>query len=143
MSEQTKKIARRAFADIAARFPYLTITESPGDPVEISLYMPLQPGLKHPVWLSFQNEDELHFSVGQFWLEWFPCTNQDRVDQFVESVCGFLSGRYRIIEHSRDRSCFKAELQRPSINGWETVGTWSRLRLPSSQRLVVTELVNA
>lgn len=143
MSEQTETIARQAFAEIAARSPHLMIIENPDDPVQVSLGLPVQPGLKHSVWLGLQNEDELHFSVGHFRLEWFPCTDPGHIEQFVESVCGFLSGRYRIIEYSRGRSCFKAELQRPSRNGWETVGAWSRLCWPSSQRSQVTELVNA
>jgi hypothetical protein len=143
VSEQIEAIARQAFADISARFPHLEITENLDHPVEISLTLPQQPGMKHQVWLALQNEDELHFSVGHFWLEWFPCTRPERVEQFVESVCGFLSGQYRVIEHNRGQSCFKAELQKPSSQGWETIGTWSRLRWPSFRRSAVTELVNA
>lgn len=69
MSEQTEAIARVAFADVSARFPHLKTIENLDDPVEISLRLPQQPGLKYPVWLALQNEDELHFSVGHFWLE--------------------------------------------------------------------------
>jgi predicted N-acyltransferase len=54
---------------IASRFPNLRMAEDQGKPVEISITLPVQPGLKQKVWLCLQNKDELHFQVGHFWLE--------------------------------------------------------------------------
>src|SRR5262245_44466812 len=58
----TVQIAREAIADISARFPTLRMVENPKDPVELSVTLPVQPGLKQQVWLCLQNIDELHFS---------------------------------------------------------------------------------
>lgn len=121
--QDTEIIARRAFSEIAAQFPHLKMVEHPEDPVEISITMPIQPGLNHQVWLALQNYDELHFSVGNFWLSWFPCTVPDVVHDYVDAVTGFLSGRYRILEQYRGQRCFKAELQVPEQDDWRTIGT--------------------
>jgi hypothetical protein len=79
------------------------------------------------VWLALQNNDELHFSVEHFWLEWYPCTKPSRVSEYIAAVIGFLSGEYRVLEHYRGKRCVKAELQAPSDGGWQTIGTWSNL----------------
>jgi hypothetical protein len=96
-------IARRVFAEIAKRFPSLQMVENFGRPVEISITMPVQPGLKHKVSLCLQNHDELHFSAGHFWLEWFPCTKPEKMDGYLDAVTGFLSGKYRVLEYYRGK----------------------------------------
>ncbi len=101
------------------------MVENSGEPVEISITIPIQPGLSHKVWLCLQNRDELHFSVGNFWLEWFPCTERDRLDAYVDALTGFLSGKYRVLEHYHGTKCFKAQLQRPQDGEWITIGTWA------------------
>ena len=140
---QPEEIARAAFAEIGARFPHIQVLEEANAPVEISLSIPVQDGLRYSVWLGFQNNDELHFSVENFWCEWFPCTDRDKTRNFVDAVCGFLSGSYRSLEHYRDGKCFKAQLQRPTDTNWETIATWSRLRLPSFRRVTYREVINA
>jgi hypothetical protein len=62
----TEAIARNVFAEIARRFPSLQMVETHDDPVEISITMPVQPGLSHKVWLCLQNGDELGFSSATF-----------------------------------------------------------------------------
>ncbi|MCA3249282.1 MAG: hypothetical protein ACK5WY_06030 [Holosporaceae bacterium] len=121
----TMKIARDTFSKIAEKFPHLIITENKNDPVEISLTIPKQPGLKFKVWLCLQNNDELHFSVGHFWLAWFPCTDSQIVEHYIEAVIGFLSGNYRVLEHYRGRWCINAVLQKPQDNRWESIGSWA------------------
>lgn len=139
----TEKIARQAFANIAARFPQFKMIEDEEAPVEISITIPSQPGLKQEVWLALQNNDELHFSVGSFWLEWFPCTDPIKVQSYIDSVAGFLSGNYRILEHYRGTKCVKAELQQPNSGGWHTIGTWSLLWLPLPWNKTFKEVRNA
>lgn len=143
MFTQAEIIAKQAFSEITRQFPHLTVRENKDHPVELSLTIPEQDGLKHEVWLGFQNADELHFSVGHFWLEWFPCTESEKVRSFVDAVSGFLHGQYRVLEHHRGTNCIKAELQRPSSDGWETIGTWSRLHLPSFQKVAFKVVINA
>ena len=105
------------------------------DPVELSVTIPLQPGIRQELWLALQNHDELSFRVGSFQAEWFPCTDRSTVDQYVEAVSGFLSGTLRILEHYRGSNCVKAELQRPCPDeGWQTEATWSTLAWPSLTR---------
>ena len=65
-TSDTEAIARGVFAEIAKSFPSLKMVENHGEPVEISITMPVQPGLTHEVWLCLQNRDELGFSVGHF-----------------------------------------------------------------------------
>lgn len=136
-------VARQAIAEIAARFPSLQMIEEPEAPVELSILMPVQPGLNHKVWLALQSNDELHFSVGHFWLEWFPCTKPSRVAEYIAAVIGFLSGEYRVLEHYRGERCVKAELQAPSDAGWKTVGTWSNLLSFLPLRRSLREVSNA
>ena len=137
-------IAEETFRVIGERFPNLTMMRQPDDPVEISIVLPVQTGLRHRVWLALQNGDELHFSVGSFWLGWFPCTNPAKVDRYLDAVCGFLSGRYRVLEHLRDGRCIKAQLQAPdSTRGWRTLGTWGKFWLPSFTFVRVNVISNA
>ena len=142
-SPEATDAAKAAFAEIASRFPHLRIIEEADVPIRISLDLPVQPGLKHRVWLGHQNEDELNFGVGPFWCDWFPCTSEEKRRDYVEAVTGFLSGRYRILEHWRADACFKAQLQRPSDGGWETIATWSKARLPSFRKVTYIEVINA
>ncbi|MBX3316331.1 MAG: hypothetical protein KF902_05650 [Phycisphaeraceae bacterium] len=125
-------VARRVFAELAARFPSLTMEEHPEDPVEISIVIPEQEGCRFRVWLALQNCDELHLLVENFWLEWFPCTTPKVADLYLEAVSGFLSGEYRIMEYSFLGECYLARLQKPQAGGWKTIGTWTNLgvRLP-------------
>jgi hypothetical protein len=123
-SDNALEIAKRTFSDIQGRFPHLHSSVQEGGPVELSVTLPIQPGLKYQVNLNLQS-DELHLSVSNFDLEWFPCTKPDRVDDFIASVSGFLSGDYRIVEHYRSSKCLKAELQAPKDNGWKTIGVWA------------------
>jgi hypothetical protein len=139
----TLEIAKGAFERIREAFPRLEVVEDTTSPVEISLDIPVQPGLKHRVNLNLQNADELHFSVGSFWLEWFPCTDSAMVDSYVEAVTGFISGRLRVLEHYRGKRCIKAELQAPANGEWNTIGTWSTLSLPIPWRIELRVISNA
>ena len=112
-------------------------------PVQVSLSIPVQDGLKHEVWLAFQNGDELHFGVGHFWLEWFPCTDPEVVTAYIEAVSAFLAGRARVLERYRGDRCVGAKLQLAGGSGWSTIGTWSRLSLPFPWSRTYRELRNA
>jgi hypothetical protein len=139
----TELIARDVFAEIAKRFPALKMIENAGDPVEISITMPVQPGLSHKVWLCLQNHDELGFSVGRFYVEWFPCTRPDRVEGYLDAVTGFLSGNYRVLEHYRGARCYRAQLQKPEGYKWRTLANWATIWVPLSFKKTLKELRNA
>jgi hypothetical protein len=125
------ELAESAFRRIAERFPALKMDRNEAEAIELNIDIPVQPGLKYAVNLNLQNEDELHFSVENLWLEWFPCTDPSRVNEYVEAVSGFLEGRYRIVELFRGTRCIKAELQAPlDCDGWETIGSSVHLGLP-------------
>jgi len=124
-------IAKAAFAEIAKQFPNLTMVESPEDPVELSMTLPVQPSLKYRLWLSLQNEDELHFGAGDhFHIEYFPCTKPENVELFLKAVTGFMAGELRVLEHYRGHRCVKSQLQKRVHNSWNTVGTCMGLYWP-------------
>ena len=95
--------------------------------VELALDIPAQPGLSFKVHLNLQNLDELHLSASALWVEWFPCTNPKKVDDYFRAVSGLLSGEFRILEHWRDKRPVKAKLQAPIHDRWKTVAGWSVL----------------
>jgi len=136
-------IARGVFAEIAKRFPSLKMVENHGEPVEISVTMPVQPGLAHEVWLCLQNGDELGFSTGHFYCEWFPCTKSDRAQNYLDVVTGFLSGKYRILEHYRGAKCYNAQLQKPEGEHWRTIANWATIWIPFWLRRTVKEVRNS
>jgi hypothetical protein len=138
----TELIAREVFAEIAKRFPKLDMVENRDDPVEISITMPVQPGLSHKVWLCLQNGDELGFSASHFYNEWFPCTKSDRVEKYLDAVTGFLLGKYRIVEHYRGATCYKAQLQKPDGDRWLTIASWATIWIPLSFKKTVQDLRN-
>jgi hypothetical protein len=141
-TSDTEAIARGVFAEIAKSFLSLKMVENHGEPVEISITMPVQPGLSHEVWLCLQNRDELGFSVGHFYIEVFPCTKSGRVEKYLDAVTGFLSGKYRILEHYRGTRCYKAKLQRPEGDRWRTIATWATIWIPLSFKRTVKEVRN-
>jgi len=94
--------------------------------VEAMFTLPAQAGLKFEVSINLQNCDEFHLNAGSFWCEWFPCSEQEVCDRFVNAVRGLLSGSYRIVEHHQFGSAVKAELQRPESGKWRNVAVWSK-----------------
>jgi hypothetical protein len=118
-------IALSSFRRIQQTFPSLTMNlDLHPQNVELEMNIPVQPGLSFKVYLNLQNGDELHVAASVFWVEWFPCTRPDRVDSYLEAVCGLLSGEFRILEHWRGKRAVKAQLQSPSDGGWKTIATW-------------------
>src|SRR6266849_214533 len=98
--------------------------------VQFSLDIRKQPGLDFDVFVNLQG-DELHLTAAaNFWVEWFPCTDEGVEADFFESVHGLLGGRLRIVEYYRRGKAFKAVLQRPINGGWESRKTWHSPRLP-------------
>jgi len=126
--------------EIRRSFPHLEMRlESTHPHVDLNLDIPQQGSLKFDVNINLQG-DELHLTAGHFWLEWFPCSDPNIIRAFREAVHGLLSGEFRILESYRGKQAVKAELQRPSKNGWKTVGTWSTLSLPFPWRVTLKEL---
>jgi hypothetical protein len=129
-NKQSLTIAEEVFKRISDRFPSLRIKRDEDAPVEIFLSYPRQPGLTHETVLMLQNGDELHLSVGNFHLEWAPCTDASIVEAYIDAAVGFLSGKYRILKTYRGNEFFKGELQAPAADGqWETIGVSGKLGL--------------
>lgn len=137
------EVAKGAIAKIRKALPQIEVVVDASAPVELSVDIPIQSGLKHRINLNLQNNDELHFSVGSFWLEWFPCSESTKVEAFVSAVVGFISGRLRVLEHYRGARCIKAELQEPVQDGWQTIGVWSTLHVPLPWKTVQRFVSNA
>ena len=98
---------------LQAEFPQLEGSYTDPSPVVDRAYdIPVQPGLTTGVHLNLQNEDELHLNIGpHFWCEWFSCERAEVVADYVDSVAGFLAGRYRVVDFYRGRGCYKSQLQ--------------------------------
>jgi hypothetical protein len=124
------------FEGIRDAFPRLSMTLELDPPnVDLNMDIPQQPGLAFDMNLNLQG-DELHLSVGAFWLEWFPCTQPDVVEAYRQAVHGLITGTYRIREHYRGGRPFKAELQKPLADDWQTIGTWYGWSWPFPRRIV-------
>jgi hypothetical protein len=132
------------FRSFEAAFPQYAMTlDLNHREVEVSMDIRAQEGLPFPLNLNLQG-DELHICAGEhFWLEWFPCTDPLVFNAYQEAVRGLLSGRFRILEHYRGQRAFKACLQRPSEDRWESIGTWSRLHLWLPWRSTTAKVLQA
>lgn len=140
----TLVIANNAIEKISNAFPSLRMERNENAPVELSITLPQQKGLKQKIWLCLQNGDELHFQVGHFWLSWFPCTDESITNAYIETVIGYLSGKYRVYEHYRGKRCVKSELQMPRNGSWKTIATsGGSLGLPIPWKKTYNELRNA
>jgi hypothetical protein len=125
MQTQQYDIAISTFERIRAAFPALAMNlDSHHKQVDLAMDIPAQPGLSFDVHLNLQNGDELHLSASVLWVEWFPCTNPKKVEEYFEAVSGLVSSRFRILEHWRGKRPVKAQLQRPSHGGWKTIANW-------------------
>lgn len=124
------QITKTTFETIQHKFPQLNMNLQQHSPTEISLDIPQQDNLKFEINLNLQNEDELHLYVGNFWYQWHPCTNTDRLKQFTDAVIGILLGKYRIHEHYYGKRLFKAELQMPWHADWRTIAVYRTFRIP-------------
>ena len=122
--------ARQLIATLAQRYPALEIVPSERSLGEWDFVLPVLPGLKTEIWLAFSNNDEIHFGVENFWIEYFPCTDPVQREEFIDAVSGFIDGRYQINEHYRGGHCVRADLQKPNGGGWETIASWSRFHWP-------------
>lgn len=126
------EIARKAFDEIRNNFPSLRMLEKYDEENGLlEILIPEQDGLDFEISLNLQNNDELHIVASSLWVEWFPCTDPDKVNEYIEAVGGILSGAWRILEFLKSRKPVKAELQKPVNHDWETVATWSTFYFPS------------
>jgi hypothetical protein len=124
MNSREYDIAHATFEKIRTAFPGLTMNLVLHHAhVDLAMDIPVQSGMSFKVWLDFQNGDELTLSAARSWFEWFPCTNQKKVDKYLEAVLSLLSGRYRILQHWRGGRVVKAQLQSPRDDKWKSVAT--------------------
>ncbi len=132
------EIALSCFQRIQGEFTNLAM-ELVREPehVELEMNIPQQPGLLFDVHLNLQNVDELYLVVAdEFGVSWFPCTEGDVSERYVEAVCGVLSGAFRVLAVYSGSRYLKGSLQRPQGARWETISRhhhafafpWSRRR---------------
>ena len=125
------EIAKKVFQEIQDEFPGIRMEFDENDKnVDIKVDIPVQKGVSQAIYLNYQSNDELHFLVGNFWCEWFPCTNPDKVIEYKNAVIGYINGQYRILEHYKGKKPFKAELQSPNNGNWSTIATWGTMSWP-------------
>jgi len=134
--------AQQLFEDVRSSYPHLrmTLSHEHQDP-DLLLEIPRQPGLQFDISL-YLDGDELHISTGEFCVEWFPCSDATVRQQYRVAVDGILSGEYRIVEHYRRGRAVRAELQKPSREGWEAVATCSQMSIPIPWRTTTRVVQN-
>jgi len=127
----SNQIAKDAFAAIQGMYPNLKMDIDEGHTqLDLAMNIPAQPGLAFNIHLNLQNEDELHLSAGAFWNSWFPCTDSEIVEKYIDAVTGLISGEYRIREHLKRGQAFRAELQTLRNGQWQTISNWGTWSLP-------------
>lgn len=135
-------IASNAFTKISERFPFLVMTREEDPECEISIPIPIQEGIYQEVWLGLFG-DELIISIGKnFWMEWIAIDRAGVAERYIEAVCGYLSGEYRVLEHYKNERCTKAELQKPANNEWKTIATWVRIDFDIFTKKTFKEIYN-
>ncbi|MBY0224604.1 MAG: hypothetical protein K2Q28_02220 [Hyphomicrobium sp.] len=134
--------AHQLIATLAKRCPDLEIVPSEHSAGELGWNIPVQQGLTTELWLSFSNNDEMHFSLENFRISFFPCTDSIEGEKFVDAVSGFIDGTYQIIEHYRGSRCVRADLQKPNGDEWETIASSSRLHWPLPYRKTFKTIKN-
>ena len=117
---QPRERASSIFKQVGETFPEFAMHHGQGEDGEPRLGIPAQAALHFEVVL-YLYADALHLCADQFCGEWFPCSSWLVVEEYHDAVTGLLSGRYRIVQHSRRGKPLKAVLQRPSSPGWSTV----------------------
>jgi len=130
-ARETIERIRDFYPDLFARW------ETHNDSLGFSLEYEQQPGLAFAVALVFREDDTLQLESPNFTAEFFPCGKVEVRERFVDSVCGLLDGRYRLVYFRRGNRILKAQLQFPSGNKWKTKAThyagpwalWPWLRL--------------
>ncbi len=129
-SQDLKAIANTVFEQIQADFPDLEMElTKPDEHFDLELNIPAQHGLDFWIGLNLQG-DELHLCASGFWVEWFPCTEESVVEEFVAAVYGLINGTYRLKVVRRGQSVVKSTLQRKGENGWNAVTGYSCLHIP-------------
>jgi len=143
VEKDSEDIGRELISEILRSFPHFEREEYPNDPVDLSIGLPVQPGLKHRVWLALQNGDELCLGVGQFQGHWFPCSDPSVAEEYRKAVVGFLTGSYRVIDQFKGRICIKTQLQKKVGNSWRRVYTTFYLPLPIPWKRTCRVTINA
>ena len=126
----------RLFEEIRDAFPRLSMRLDQ-EPVHVDLQMdiPEQPGLAFRVNLTPGRR-----TAPDRWCVLAGVVSVHPAEHIVaayrEAVHGLVNGDYRIREHYRGGRAFKAELQRPYGDGWQTIGTWYGWAWPVPRRTV-------
>ena len=117
------------FEAIRASFPHLKMELKRNDKqVDLRMHIPRQRGLAFDVNVNLRG-GQLHLRAGACTLKWFPRTSADvvaPVSRGCPSSVGELEDR-RALPPGRP---IRAELQKPQLHSWQTIGTWRRLHLP-------------
>ena len=134
--------ARTIFAGIQTAFPDLKMQLASDPDFELRLDIPAQPGLLFNVHMNFQNEDELHLVVGEFWFSWFPMTKKNVVRAFESAVTGVISGRCRVVEYRRRDRFVGGDLQECSLSSWKTIAKLGCFRWRTTTKILRNDLPN-
>ncbi|MFN7943390.1 MAG: hypothetical protein U0X73_17490 [Thermoanaerobaculia bacterium] len=133
----------QALAVLREQFPGLRIESVPASGgLDAAAEIPRQNGLDFDVSINLQNFDELHLNASNFWVEWFPCDEEEVFSRFIEACVSLLSGRGRLVESYLGDRAVSSRLEVPLENGsWRGLATWSNLFafIPWRRRVVLVQ----
>jgi|TARA_R110002072_G_scaffold288375_1_gene454548 hypothetical protein len=114
------------FRKIANNFK-LEVLKQEDDSIELSMILPIQPGLKSEIWVCLQNIDELWFVVENITCSMFPF--KEVKDDFEEVLSGLLSGKYRLVIWTNEKCDlpFRGKIQCPTDDGWKDIHSYESL----------------
>jgi hypothetical protein len=132
-----------ALSVLREQFPGLRIESVPASGgLEAAVEIPRQVGLDFDVSINLQNFDELHLSASNFWVEWFPCEEEEVFSRFIEACVALLSGRGRLVESYLGGRAVSSRLEVLLEDGsWRSLATWSNLLafIPWRRRVVLVQ----
>ena len=143
MEKDSEEIGRKLISEILEFFPHFKWEEYPNDPVELSIGLPVQPGLKYRLWLALQNGDELCLGIGEFQGHWFPCSDPSVAEEYRSAVVGFITGSYRLVDHFKGKICIKTQLQKRVGSSWKLAYTAFHFTLPIPWKRTYRVSINA
>jgi hypothetical protein len=119
---QYSKIAKKIFSEIQEKNPEILMVFYDDPNYDLSIDIPVQDNMMFELF-CYQDFDTLGLQAGNVTCEFFPITEDEIMEEYINAVSGLLKGSYRIVSFSKAHLFYKSILQKETKNGWKTVFT--------------------